>query len=68
MASSGLPHSDPSDFSTATQGGTSDDPETFAKQILDSGEIKRERVLELVRKLPGLALEGRVTIQLHSLL
>ena len=54
MASSGLPHSDPSDFSTATQGGTSDDPETFAKQILDSGEIKRERVLELVRKLPGL--------------
>ena len=54
MASSGLPHSDPSDFSTATQGGTSDDPETFAKQFLDSGEIKRERVLELVRKLPGL--------------
>ena len=54
MASSGLPHSDPSDFSTATQGGTSDDPETFAEQILDSGEIKRDRVLELVRKLPGL--------------
>eukprot|EP00439_Symbiodinium_sp_Y106_P066632 s2715_g10.t2 len=35
-------------------GGTSDDPESFAKQILDSGEVKREKILELVRKLPGL--------------
>ena len=50
----GLPRSNPSDLSTATQGGTSDDPESFAKQILDSGEVKREKILELVRKLPGL--------------